>query len=85
MDPSDVSDVTGSTYRYLVNGRGPGDNWTGLFVAGQRVRLRIVNASAMTIFNLRIPGLAMTVVQADGQNVRPRHRRRTPDRGGRDL
>ncbi|WP_170170803.1 copper resistance system multicopper oxidase [Sphingomonas paucimobilis] len=71
MDPSDVSDVTGSTYRYLVNGRGPGDNWTGLFVAGQRVRLRIVNASAMTIFNLRIPGLAMTVVQADGQNVRP--------------
>lgn len=71
MDPSDVSDVTGSTYRYLVNGRGPGDNWTGLFVAGQRVRLRIVNASAMTIFNLRIPGTAMTVVQADGQNVRP--------------
>ena len=71
MDPSDVSDVTGSTYRYLVNGRGPGDNWTGLFAAGQRVRLRIVNASAMTIFNLRIPGLAMTVVQADGQNVRP--------------
>ena len=71
MDPSDVSDVTGSTYRYLVNGRGPGDNWTGLFVAGQRVRLRIDNASAMTIFNLRIPGLAMTVVQADGQNVRP--------------
>ena len=71
MDPSDVSDVTGSTYRYLVNGRGPGDNWTGLFVAGQRVRLRIVKASAMTIFNLRIPGLAMTVVQADGQNVRP--------------
>nr|WP_314374332.1 copper resistance system multicopper oxidase [Sphingomonas paucimobilis] len=71
MDPSDVSDVTGSTYCYLVNGRGPGDNWTGLFATGQRVRLRIVNASAMTIFNLRIPGLAMTVVQADGQNVRP--------------
>ena len=71
MDPSDVSDVTGSTYRYLVNGRGPGDNWTGLFVAGQRVRLRIVNASAMTIFNLRIPGLAMTVVQADGRMCAP--------------
>ncbi|WP_354296142.1 copper resistance system multicopper oxidase [Sphingomonas sp. 1185] len=71
MDPSDVSDVTGSTYRYLVNGHGPADNWTGLFAVGERVRLRLVNASAMTIFNIRLPGLAMTVVQADGQDVRP--------------
>ncbi|WP_440979159.1 copper resistance system multicopper oxidase [Sphingomonas pseudosanguinis] len=71
MDPSDVSDVTGATYRYLVNGHGPADNWTALFAAGQRVKLRLINASAMTIFNVRIPGLAMTVVQADGQPVRP--------------
>ncbi|MET4898804.1 copper resistance system multicopper oxidase [Sphingomonadaceae bacterium jetA1] len=71
MDPSDVSDVTAAAYRYLVNGHGPADNWTGLFTVGQRVRLRIVNASAMTIFNLRIPGLSLEVVQADGQDVRP--------------
>ncbi|MGK6320897.1 copper resistance system multicopper oxidase [Sphingomonas sp. DT-204] len=71
MDPTDISDVTGSTYTYLVNGHGPRDNWTGLFKPGERVRLRFVNASAMTIFNVRIPGLRMTVVQADGQNVRP--------------
>ncbi|MBB5712608.1 copper resistance system multicopper oxidase [Sphingomonas xinjiangensis] len=71
MDPTDVSDVTGSTYTYLVNGHGPKDNWTGLFRPGERVRLRIVNASAMTTFNVRIPGLPMTVVQADGLNVRP--------------
>jgi len=71
MDPTDISDVTGSTYTYLVNGHGPRDNWTALFRPGERVRLRIINASAMTIFNVRIPGLGMTVVQADGQDVRP--------------
>ncbi|MCP3729837.1 copper resistance system multicopper oxidase [Sphingomonas sp. MG17] len=71
MDPSDIADVTGSTYVYLVNGHGPAENWTGLFKPGERVRLRIINASAMTIFNLRIPGLPMTVVMADGQPVRP--------------
>ena len=71
MDPTDISDVTGSTYTYLINGHGPQENWTGLFRPGERVRLRIINASAMTIFNVRIPGLPMTVVQADGENVRP--------------
>jgi FtsP/CotA-like multicopper oxidase with cupredoxin domain len=71
MDPTDILDVTGSTYRYLVNGHGPGDNWTALFRPGERVRLRLINAGAMTIFNVRIPGLRMTVVQADGQDVRP--------------
>ncbi|WP_341209626.1 copper resistance system multicopper oxidase [uncultured Sphingomonas sp.] len=71
MDPTDISDVTGSTYTYLVNGHAPADNWTALFAPGERVRLRFVNAAAMTIFNVRIPGLKMTVVQADGQNVRP--------------
>ncbi|MCB2098459.1 MAG: copper resistance system multicopper oxidase [Parvularculaceae bacterium] len=71
MAPTDIADVTGAVYAYLINGRGPGDNWTGLFAPGERVRLRIINASAMTIFNLRIPGLAMRVVQADGLNVEP--------------
>ncbi|MDK2762140.1 MAG: copper resistance system multicopper oxidase [Sphingopyxis sp.] len=71
MDPTDISDVTGATYTYLVNGMGPEDNWTGLFRPGEKVRLRIINASAMTTFNIRIPGLRMTVVQADGLNVRP--------------
>lgn len=71
MKPTDISDVGGETYTYLVNGQGPDSNWTGLFEPGERVRLRIINASAMTIFNVRIPGLPMSVVQADGQNVRP--------------
>ena len=71
MDPTDISDVTGSTYTYLVNGHGPKDNWTALFTPGERVRLRIINAAAMTYFNFRIPGIDMTVVQADGNDVRP--------------
>ena len=71
MNPTDIADVTGATYTYLVNGHGPQDNWTGLFTPGERVRLRFVNASAMSIFNVRIPGLPMTIVQADGLNVQP--------------
>ncbi|MBI3437874.1 MAG: copper resistance system multicopper oxidase [Proteobacteria bacterium] len=71
MDPTDISDVTGSTYTFLINGHGPRDNWTALFEPGERVRLRFINASAMTIFNVRIPGLPLQVVQADGQNVKP--------------
>lgn len=71
MDPTDVADVNGSTYTFLINGHGPRDNWTALFGPGERVRLRIVNASAMSIFNIRIPGLGMTIVQADGLNVVP--------------
>ncbi|MEO7635514.1 MAG: copper resistance system multicopper oxidase [Sphingomicrobium sp.] len=71
MDPADIADVTGSTYTYTVNGHGPFDNWTGLFAPGERVRLRIINASAQTNFNIRIPDLPMMVVQTDGQNVQP--------------
>ena len=71
MDPTDISDVTGTTYTYLINGHGPQENWTGLFRPGERVRLRFINASAMTIFNVRIPGLPMTIIQADGTHVRP--------------
>jgi CopA family copper-resistance protein len=71
MDPTDVSDVTGAVYTFLINGHGPQDNWTGLFKPGERVRLRFINAAAQTIFDIRIPGLKMTVVAADGQMVRP--------------
>ena len=71
MDPTDISDVSAPTYTYLVNGKDSAGNWTGLFRPGERVRLRIINASAMTNFNVRIPGLPMTVVQADGMNVQP--------------
>ena len=71
MDPTDISDVTGAVMTFLVNGHGPNDNWTALFRPGERVRLRFINAAAQMIFNVRIPGLKLTVVAADGQNVRP--------------
>jgi CopA family copper-resistance protein len=71
MTPADLADVGGHAYTYLVNGRTPAGNWTGLFAPGERVRLRIVNGSSMTTFDVRIPGLTMTVVAADGQHVQP--------------
>ncbi len=71
MDPTDVSDVTGAAYKFLINGHGPQDNWTGLFKPGERVRLRVINTAAQTVFDVRIPGLKLTVVAADGQAVRP--------------
>ena len=71
MSPTDISDITGATYTYLINGRGTQDNWNGIFTPGERVRLRIINASAMSIFNVRIPGLPMTIVASDGLNVKP--------------
>jgi CopA family copper-resistance protein len=71
MDPTDVLDITGAQYTYLVNGLPPHANWTGLFRPGERVRIRFVNSAADTFFNVRIPGLQMTVVAADGQNVQP--------------
>jgi CopA family copper-resistance protein len=71
MDPTDIADITGYYYTFLMNGLGPASNWTGIFRAGERVRLRFINAAALTFFDVRIPGLRMTVVQADGQNVKP--------------
>ena len=71
MSSRDISDVTGSTYTYLLNGNAPDENWTGLFRRGETVRLRVINGSAMSYFDLRIPGLKMTVVAADGQPVQP--------------
>jgi CopA family copper-resistance protein len=71
MTPTDLADVSGHTYTYLMNGTAPAGNWTGLFRPGERVRLRFINGSSMTYFDVRIPGLKMTVVAADGQNVHP--------------
>jgi CopA family copper-resistance protein len=71
MSAADLADVTGYTYTYLMNGRAPAGNWTGLFAPGERVRLRFINGSAMSYFDVRIPGLTMTVVAADGLPVRP--------------
>lgn len=69
MLKTDMSDVTG--YTFLVNGKTPEQNWTGNFKAGDKVRLRFINASAMSFFDVRIPNLKMTVVSADGQPVKP--------------
>jgi CopA family copper-resistance protein len=71
MSDTDISDVTGYSYTYLMNGNTPADCWKGLFKRGDKVRLRIINSSAMTFFDVRIPGLKMTVVAADGQYVEP--------------
>jgi CopA family copper-resistance protein len=71
MNPTDLADISGYTYTYLLNGNAPSGNWTGLFKPGEQVRLRLINSSAMTFFDVRIPGLKMTVIQADGQNVEP--------------
>lgn len=71
MNPTDIADVSGATYTFLMNGHAPDDNWTGLFRPGEKLRLRLINGSAMTYFDVRIPGLKMTVVAADGLHVKP--------------
>ena len=71
MNPTDLADVTGYAYTYLLNGATPAANWTGLFKPGERVRLRLINGSSMSFFDVRIPGLKLTVVATDGQDVEP--------------
>ncbi len=71
MSPTDLSDISSATYTYLMNGNAPNANWTGLFQPGERVRLRFINGSSMTFFDVRVPGLKMTVVQADGNDIEP--------------
>ncbi|MNB92865.1 Copper resistance protein A precursor [compost metagenome] len=71
MNPTDLADVSGDTYTYLMNGQAPNGNWTGIFKPGEKLRLRFINGSAMSYFDVRIPGLKMTVVAADGQHVKP--------------
>ena len=71
MNPTDLADVSGYAYTYLMNGATPASNWTGLFARGEKVRLRFINGSSMSFFDVRIPGLKMRVVAADGQEVEP--------------
>jgi CopA family copper-resistance protein len=71
MNPTDLADVSGATYTYLMNGQAPNMNWSGIFKPGEKLRLRFINGSSMTYFDVRIPGLKMTVVAADGQYVSP--------------
>jgi len=71
MTDRDISDVTGSTYTFLMNGQTPAQGWYGAFKKGEKVLLRIINGSAMTFFDIRIPGLKMTVVASDGQYIQP--------------
>ena len=71
MNPTDLADVSGATYTFLMNGQAPDRNWTGVFRPGEKLRLRFINGSAMTYFDVRIPGLKMTVVAADGLHVKP--------------
>ncbi len=71
MTPTDISDINAHTYTYLLNGSAPAGNWTGLFRPGEKVLLRFINGAAMTYFDVRIPGLKMTVVAADGQYIHP--------------
>lgn len=71
MNPTDLADLSGATYTYLMNGTTPAGNWTGLFRPGERIRLRFINGAANTFYDVRIPGTKMTVVQSDGVNVEP--------------
>lgn len=71
MVPTDYTDLSAHTYTYLMNGANPASNWTGLFQKGEKIRLRFINGSAQTIFDVRIPGLKLTVISSDGQAVEP--------------
>ena len=71
MPATDIADIGAPTYTFLANGRGPKEGLEYLFRAGERIRLRVINGSAQSFFNVRIPGLPMTIIAADGQNVRP--------------
>ena len=71
MDPSDLADVSATAYTYLMNGATPARNWTAPFARGEKVRLRFINGASMTFFDVRIPGLSLTVVAADGQDIEP--------------
>ncbi len=71
MSPTDIADVTGATYTYLMNGQSPAANWTGLFTASERIKLRFINAASMSFFDVRIPGLTMQIIAADGNDVDP--------------
>ena len=71
MNPTDLADLSAATMTFLMNGTAPAGNWTGLFNKGDRVRLRFINAASNSFYDVRIPGLKLTVIQADGQDVEP--------------
>ncbi|RVU28270.1 copper resistance system multicopper oxidase [Neptunomonas marina] len=71
MNPTDLADLSATTFTYLMNGMTPAGNWSGLFNKGERVRLRFINGSSNSFYDVRIPGLSLSIVQADGQNVKP--------------
>jgi len=71
MSPADLADVSGETFTFLMNGQTPNGNWTGIFEPGETIRLRFINGSSNTFFDVRIPGLKLTVISADGQDVEP--------------
>ena len=71
MSDTDISDVTGKTYTFLMNGRAPADGWVGKFKKGEKILLRFINGSAMTFFDIRIPGVKMEVIATDGQYIKP--------------
>lgn len=71
MSPTDLADLSAETLTYLMNGTTPAGNWTGLFTPGERVRLRFINGAGNTFYDVRIPGLKLTVVQTDGVDVHP--------------
>ena len=71
MSPTDIMDVTGAAYTFLINGHSPAANWTAQFSPGEKIRLRFINSAAMTTFDVRIPGLPLTVVAADGSDIAP--------------
>ena len=71
MNPTDLNDLSAATLTFLMNGTAPNGNWTGLFQKGQRIRLRFINAASNSFYDVRIPGLKLTVIQADGQDVEP--------------
>jgi CopA family copper-resistance protein len=71
MSPTDIMDVTGATYTFLINGQPPAANWTALFKPGEKVRLRFINSASMSTFDVRIPDLPLRIVQADGTDIAP--------------
>ena len=71
MSPTDLADLSAATFTFLMNGTTPAGNWNGLFQRGDRVRLRFINAASNSFYDVRIPGLKLTVIQADGQDVEP--------------
>jgi CopA family copper-resistance protein len=85
MQPTDLADVSAYAYTYLTNGTTPAGNWTGTFEQGERVRLRVINGSSMSTFDLRIPDLKLTVIAADGQDIEPRDCRRAAHRCRRGI